>query len=419
MYSSSRAAERMREIVKELDANPSQSRVAELSAKIERIEIAGKNYSAARRLAGSAHPYPYGGPPDAPNTPTGVPFYGGSKSIGPRWNPPSPLAASEEQMHLLWKAAKDRLPSFSIEVGGIRDKAIGADNSATRSKAAIAEYGTGPGGSNLLPSVIRPDLTQSLLFEPNRLFSEFPGMTIDAPSIEYLVHSSNTNPAAAVAELGTKPDLGMNLTVKTATPVKIAALATVSMEALDDFDYFQQFVPQELQRAVINAETAEIVSGSGTSPHLTGILNTSGILTRAVGIDTPLDAIQQAFNDIRVGSSFGTVDLVAMHPTTWSFLRRQKDNYGRYLLSADPATGQVNTIWGARVVTNTMITAGTVLAFDSSLSVRAFTRWGLTININQYGSNEWVTNAVSFRCEERIAIGVLRPSAVVAVTGVA
>ena len=67
-----------------------------------------------------------------------------------------------------------------------------------------------------------------------------------------------------MAELGTKPDLGTELTTITTSFTKIAALASFSMEALQDFDYFQQIVPHELFAAIINAETDEVVNGSGS-----------------------------------------------------------------------------------------------------------------------------------------------------------
>lgn len=65
---------------------------------------------------------------------------------------------------------------------------------------------------------------------------------------------------------------------------------------------------------------------------MTGILSTSGTLSRAVAEgQIPLDAMQLAFNDLRIGSAFATANLVAMHPGTWTDLRSQKDSMDRYL----------------------------------------------------------------------------------------
>jgi HK97 family phage major capsid protein len=230
-------------------------------------------------------------------------------------------------------------------------------------------------------------------------------------------HTGNTNPAAAVGEGQPKPDLGIQLTEQVVKPTKIAALASVSMEALQDYDSFAQWIPLELSRALVNQETAQIAAGSGTAPNMLGILNTSGILTRAMGTDTPIDALQLAFNDLRVGPAFATADLVALHPTRWNAVRRLKTTFDSYILSPDPSTGQVESIFGVPIVVNTFIPAGTGLVFDTSQAVPAYTRRVLTMGVNQFGDTEWTNNLISFRVEERVAIGVRRPSAVCTVTG--
>jgi HK97 family phage major capsid protein len=153
-----------------------------------------------------------------------------------------------------------------------------------------------------------------------------------------------------------------------------------------------------------------------------GILNTSGVLTRTIGSDTPIDALRKAINDIRVSSSFAKADLILTHPTTWADLTLQKSTTGQYLLNpGDPAAlGDLNSVFGCKVITNTYVPAGTAIVADSSW-IYAWTRQSLQIDINQYGSdsstNYWTQNAVSFRCEERVAIGVARPTAVNLVTG--
>ncbi|MGX9672656.1 phage major capsid protein [Mycobacterium sp. HM-7] len=330
------------------------------------------------------------------------------------WIAPSPLNLPAEAYEQLFEAASKKLPSFRMEFSG-------KDFKRAQVKSPIAGGAPSMGSTGLFPPVQVPNLTQALPYEPNRLFTEFIGASMDGPAVEYLAHSGNTNPAAYVAELGQKPDLGMQLTKHIVTPTKVAALASVSTEALQDFREFLSFVPSELSRAIVDAETNLVVNGTGATgvlPGMTGILNTSGTLTRAVASgQTPLDCMQLAFNDLRIGTSFATANLVAMHPTTWTYLRSQKDSMGRYLLAADPATGQVDTIWGVRMVVNTYIPEGTALVFDTSKAVLAWTRQGMSLEINQNDTYSWQNNAVSFRCEERIAIGVQRPTAVNIVTG--
>ena len=299
-------------------------------------------------------------------------------SKGARWNPPSPLHITDAQMKSLFSAARTRMPSYSVEIG-----TKGAGDWNMGFKSPLSEGGIGGGG---LPPVILPNAF-NLPYENDRIFSHFVGSEMPGPSVSYVQHTGNTNPAAAVAELGTKPELGMQLTVKNVVPTKIAALASVSMEALDDYADFSRFVPAELTRALLDAESDQILNGNGTAPNMTGILNTSGLLTRAIGSDTKLDAIRKGINDIRIGSSFGVADLIVLHPTTWAALQLEKSTQGVYLLNPnDPnAIGDLDNVFGVKVVPTTKIAAGTALIFDTSQAVIAWTRMGLRTDVNYYG----------------------------------
>ena len=95
-------------------------------------------------------------------------------------------------------------------------------------------------------------------------------------------------------------------------------------------------VATRASRSVINAETLHIVqagySGGPTGVAFTGLLATSGTLTRTVGTDTLLDALNEAFVDLRSEPRSRTPKLVILHPQTWAALRREKDSTGRYIL---------------------------------------------------------------------------------------
>jgi HK97 family phage major capsid protein len=335
----------------------------------------------------------------------------------------SPMDIPESELVNMFEAAKRKMP-YRAEIS---TKAFG-DGSLTNVQtkttgAPITEGAQWPSG--LFPPVLRPELTQQLRFEFDRMADHIPTLTIDAPSTEYLVHTGNTNPAGVVAELGVKPDLGMQLDTQTAVPVKLAALASTSMEALQDFEYFSSWVPLELSRAVTNVETQQLVLGTGASggfPGMTGFVNTSGVLTRAYNGSTDvsgLDTLIQACNDIRVGSAFGSASLIALHPSTWDFLKRTKTTTDAFVLAVmDPTSiGSLDNLFGVKVITNTFIPEGTGVVLDTGLAAKYFVRQALTIDMNLWGDTQWTTNQISFRAEMRSTLAVLRPTAICVVTG--
>ena len=303
----------------------------------------------------------------------------------------------------------------------IQTKGSFSDGSNVGLKAAgtpIVEGLYASGG--LFPPVNIPGLTQELPYEYERIADHLPTITIDAPSIEYLVHTGNTNPAAVVAELGVKPDLGMQLSAQTAVPIKLAALASVSMEALRDFDYFSSWVPRELSRAIIDVESQQLVSGTGVSgahPGMTGFIATSNVLTRSFNAstdETGLDTLIAACNDIRVGASFGKADNIFLHPTTWDNLRRTKTTTNAFTLGImDPnSIADLANLFGVPITTSTTIPIGQAVVLDSTLACKYFVRQGFTLDVNYWGDTEWTTNSISFRAEMRACLAVMRPTAV-------
>jgi HK97 family phage major capsid protein len=180
------------------------------------------------------------------------------------------------------------------------------------------------------------------------------------------------------------------------------------------------FLPQELVNDVINQETNQIINGNGTAPNMLGILNTPGLLTRAVGAGTAIDAIVSAYADLRVGSSFAVADLVCLHPEDWRYLKLQKSTTGLYVLAQNEPNllGDLDHLFGVHVLVNTFVPQGTAIVLDTNIAAQAWTRLGMEVRVNHY--DDWVFehNAWEFLAEERVTVGVIRPTAICKVTGI-
>lgn len=141
----------------------------------------------------------------------------------------------------------------------------------------------------------------------------------------------------------------------------------------------------ELFRQIVDVENSNLLNGTGTG-ELLGFLQTSGMLSYAVGGtgttpdgETPLDGIEAAIAALRTGPALAEADLLVLHPTTWSSIRRSKDNYGRYLVQADPTADQAESVWGVPVLATTQISPGVGLMLDVSKFGRVFVREGLSL----------------------------------------
>lgn len=312
----------------------------------------------------------------------------GAKSIGA----PS-LMPSEDQMHELHEAVMSH-KSLKVNIGM---KTLGTD----------------------LPDQLVPGIV-SLAHEPTRILETLPTPVMELPVVEYIRHLSTTGTAGVTAAGTTKPAVTLVTDKVEARARKIAVTTLVNDEDLADFGAFTQYVTSELQRLIIDAENLEMLSGDGSGEHLLGLLLQSGILTRAQAASpaTALDTIQQAFTDLRVGAALTAPSLLVLHPTTWSMLQRSKDSQGRYLVQPDPTQATANTLWNVPVLQTTQIAVGTGLAMNTEIAAAAHIRQGITLQAD-YGQTGFEKNQTAFRCEERIALAVPRPSAIIKITALA
>lgn len=252
--------------------------------------------------------------------------------------------------------------------------------------------------------------------EPARILNYIPVQQMTGPSIEFLTHTGSTGAAETVARGGLKPELSMEFTPGVLTARKIALQSGIPDEVLADFDTFLAYLQTELTRSVIDVENAQILNGDGVGENLLGILNTPGLLVRAKGTDTALDAVELAISDLRTGPAYTNPTALVIHPTTWSSIRRSKDSQGRYLLGADPTAAEADTLWGLPVLPTTTIASGTALLGNLAEGVKGYVRQNMTLNIGVSG-DDFIHNITRVVAEERIAVGVNRPAALVKITG--
>jgi HK97 family phage major capsid protein len=217
-----------------------------------------------------------------------------------------------------------------------------------------------------------------------------------------------------VAENATKPTLGMNLAAVTVPFTVVAAIETISKQLWTDFESVAEFLPREISNQVIQGENYQILSGSGTAPDQTGLLNVSGIQTRAFtwgGSDTEIDTILEAANDIRVGTAHADADLLILNPTDGLSLRQIKTTFNSYVLKQnDPGElGAIDHLFQLRVAQTTSIPQGEALVLDSKIAVNVFRRWGLTVEVNPYAGDEFKANQLAVRAETRFGVGCIYP----------
>jgi hypothetical protein len=90
-------------------------------------------------------------------------------------------------------------------------------------KSAAGPFTEGSFGSSSLPPVLMPELTMELPYEPSHIWQYLTHQPAPvAPSVDFLKHTGNAAEVGMMAELGTKPSLGMEWSVVNTVFTKVA-----------------------------------------------------------------------------------------------------------------------------------------------------------------------------------------------------
>jgi HK97 family phage major capsid protein len=305
----------------------------------------------------------------------------------------SPLAFDESSMKAMYKAFKNRQP-MAIEA---------------KSFSTV---------DSLLPAQLAPGVIAHQ--HEWRILDHLPATAITAPSYEFVVHNfaDDTGGPTVVAEGASKPEYLPAAASSIATAVKLAMHTGISYETLADFPTWLGYVTNECFRQLMDLENAQLLYGNGESGNMTGFFNTSGILTHNASSDpdtyTAIDSIEAAITQLRVGNALAEPDLFITNPSTWSAIRRSKATTGQYILG-DPLHEAVSSLWGIPVLITTAATAGQGLLLDTSKFGAALIREGIVVH-QGFSGTDFVQNIARWVFEERLALAVERPQAVLALS---
>jgi HK97 family phage major capsid protein len=243
--------------------------------------------------------------------------------------------------------------------------------------------------------------------------------TTDNNTVEYYEETTVTNAAATVAEGGTKPESALAWTLRTENVRKIATWIPATKESLDDVSFLESQIRGRLAFMVMRTEEAQLLTGDGTAPNISGILDRSGIQTQAKGADPTPDAIYKAMQKIRGagGSGFAEPSAVVLHPNDWTDIKLLRTADGIYLWG-NPSDEGPDRIWGLPVRQTTAMTENTGLVGAFRPYAEVLRRTGIQITLSTEHSTYFVENKVAILAESRLALAVYRPAAFATVTGI-
>jgi HK97 family phage major capsid protein len=239
----------------------------------------------------------------------------------------------------------------------------------------------------------------------------------DGNTLEYYEETTFTNNAAEVAEGASKPESALDFTLRTDAVRKIATWIPATDEVLADNAQLRSYIEERLRFMVIKRREQQLISGDGTAPNISGILDRSGIQTQAKGADPTFDAIMKAMTLVRYTADAEPTGLV-MHPNDWQDLVLTRTADGVYILGNPGETMASMRLWGLDVRVVPAMTENTALVGAFRPYAQIFRRGGLTVTASTEHSTYFIENKVAILAEERLGLAVYRPAAFATVTGI-
>ncbi|MGB3536804.1 MAG: phage major capsid protein [Mesorhizobium sp.] len=231
-------------------------------------------------------------------------------------------------------------------------------------------------------------------------------------SIEYARQKTRTNNAAVVAEGAEKPESNLVWEPKDAPVRTIAHWVPVSRQAMDDIPQLQSEIDGELRYGLQFVEEMEILKGDGTGQHLLGLVPqaTAYAPAFAPSDETDIDTLRLAL--LQASLAEYPADGLVLHPTRWAKIELIKDGEQRYIF-ANVIQMAGPQLWGRPIIATQAMDEDEFLAGAFKMAAKIWDRMDVEVTISSEDRDNFIKNMLTVRAEERLALAVRRPAALV------
>lgn len=201
----------------------------------------------------------------------------------------------------------------------------------------------------------------------------------------------------------------------------IAGFIKESNDMITDLAFLKSDIDGRLLYNLSLVEEKQLLNGDGTGKNINGLLNREGIQSYTA---------TDADNDVAVlhaQSMISTVtgmmpDALVINPTDYEAIRLKKDNDGNFI-GGGPFYG-VNggaliltpRLWGLDTVVTPAVDAGTAIVGSFKGAATFYRKGGVTVEATNSNDTDFISDLVTIRAKERVALAVRKPKAFVKLT---
>lgn len=206
-----------------------------------------------------------------------------------------------------------------------------------------------------------------------------------------------------------KNESGITFTLANAPVVTLAHFILASRQVLDDAPMLQSYINGRLIYGLALEEEDEILNGDGTVGTLDGLMHQATAYARSFA-GTKLDVLRRSITQLQLSEY--DPEFIVLNPADWEEIELTKDDQGRYII-ANPQSMIGPQIWGQPVIPTNSMTQGQFLTANGSQAAQIWDRMQAAVELSREDSDNFRKNMVTLLAEERLALTVYRPSALI------
>lgn len=233
--------------------------------------------------------------------------------------------------------------------------------------------------------------------------------------IRYVKETAYDNGASTKAEGSTLNESDFDLTATSVNVEKIGTYFRISEEMLADTPQLTSYLAARAPEKLLTVEDAQLLSGNGTAPNLTGIITSAtdfvgGAFVGQVTAPNQFDVLTVAINQLALVNY--TPDYIMLNPTDFHKILLLKSTTNEYLKD-QVYMGLQPQFLGIPVITNTAIPAGDYLVGNFATGTQMWVRENISLEFFREDGTNVRDGFVTVRLVERIALSTYAPLAFV------
>lgn len=253
-------------------------------------------------------------------------------------------------------------------------------------------------------------------FQMLTMESLFPAVPTGSNAVEFTKENVFTNNAAEAAEGASKAESSLTFTLVNMPISTVAHWIKISRQLAADHAALAAYIDLRMRYGVNRKVETQLVSGDGTAPNISGILDTGNFTAHGyadANLGTTLKKlvlIRKIMGDLWAAGY--PADAIVLNPADWAQIEIDIFSANTNMIAFKYDEGGRPILFGVPVVQSVGMTADNVAVGAFGSAATLYNRDGVVVEMSDSDSDNFTKNLITLRAERRLALATERPAAI-------